>query len=187
MNIKVEQKEEKLQIYTPYNKNFVSDLKQSVSTAKWSGSCWEVSIEAKELIDGLLKEHYGYNPGQPKVKIEITAKEEIEEMTGSVNFAGCPVAYARGRDTGAKVCDGIIKMSGNIRSGGSARYYKTIVEKGATFRLETYKNIIDEKTYDESIWDVKTLSESIDREALLSEKEQLLKRLNEIEKQLQSN
>jgi hypothetical protein len=131
----------KIEIRTPYNKEFVSDLKESVSGAKWNGECWTVPEDAETAIDSLLEKHYGYTPNAKKVKIIITAKRDIEEKRDSVYFNGHPIARATGRDSGAKTVNGTIKLDGVITSTGSVKNWYTTVREGSKFQIEVFESI----------------------------------------------
>jgi len=66
---------------------------------------------------------------------EITAKDQLSSAQDSVHFCGYPIATATGRDSGAKLHDGVAQMSGRIRSGGSVKNWTSVVEEGSIFRL----------------------------------------------------
>jgi len=170
----------KIEIISPYNANFVSDLKKSISGAKWSGSFWIVSSEAKQVVLDLLKEHYGYTPDTQYLTVKIKAKKYLSQLQSSISFAGIPIARATGRDSGARVCDGVFKISGEITSSGSVKNWHTSIEEGSEFQLKVPENAAV-STED---WDCEILKEQkidIDIEALKMEKEKLLKRLAFIE------
>jgi hypothetical protein len=130
-----------IEIRTPYNREFISDLKESVSGAKWNGEYWTVPEDAESTIDTLLKQHYGYTPDAKKVKIIITAKRDIKEHRDSVYFNGHPIARATGRDSGAKTVNGTIKLNGTITSTGSVKNWYTTIKEGAKFQIEVFERI----------------------------------------------
>jgi len=168
----------KIGITSPYNTKFVSDLKKSISGAKWNGSLWVVPSEAKQVVLDLLKEHYGYSSDAKYVTVKIKAKKYLSQLQSSISFAGVPIARATGRDSGARVCDDVFKISGEITSSGSVKNWHTSIEEGSEFQLKVPENIAI-STED---WDCEILQElKIDIEALKIEKEKLLKRLAFIE------
>ena len=125
----------KIFIDAPFNREFIKDLKGSINGARWDGESWSVPEEAEETVNALLKEYFGYDPSEKMVTIVITAKENLTGNADSVYFNGYPVAYARGRDSGAKVSEGVCKISGTINSSGSVKNWKTIIHEGAQFKL----------------------------------------------------
>ena len=58
-------------------------------------------------------------------------------MNNAVVLFGRTIAKASGRDTGARLGDDIIWLSGNYTSGGSTKYWKTIVENG-NFEIQNF-------------------------------------------------
>lgn len=48
----------KLAIYTPYNADFVTEIKK-IDGAKWNGSCWMVNKEYLEQVQEIVKSIYG--------------------------------------------------------------------------------------------------------------------------------
>ncbi len=173
--------ENTIEVKSPYNADFVADLKGSVSGAKWNGSAWVVPAAAEEAILNLLEEHFKYHQGEGFVTVKVTAKNEIDGRKEPVYFNGYPVAYARGRDSGAKVSAGVVKISGVITSSGSVKNWCTTVEEGAQFRLEVAESAA--KSNDD--WDVELLEKRTNKSDLIAERDRLLARLNEINKLLE--
>ena len=183
--IRIEKKDGKAHVYTPYNRDFVKNIKQ-IGGAHWTGSAWSIPEDCIEDARAIMQRVYGETDiaEAEKVTVEVTALDEIREERASVSIFGKDLARAYGRDSGAKVGDDASLISGDIDSGGSARYWDTVVSKGSIFKLRNVvKSKLDE--YDKSLWDVKVIEENKpNKESLNAEREKLLARVNEIDKLL---
>ena len=170
MKIEIKQTDESLNAYTPYNKDFVTDLKSNISGCKWDSDekCWSIPIMAKEALLNLLNTHYGYVPGSKNVIVKITANRQLKGYTESIYFMGIPIARATGRDSGAQVCDGITKISGDMSSGGSVNNWETRIGQGSVFQLEiSESSIID---VDAEYWSIERIETKMSKNDLLAEK-----------------
>ena len=168
-----------LVVEAPYNADFVSALKSSVSGCKWDKDArkWLVPVAGEETLKNLLAKFFGYRPGVAGVTMIIQAKHEIVAHCGSVYFHGIPVARATGRDSGARVCENVSLLEGKIASGGSVKNWQTIVRAGAKFRIDK----VPEGLEGDDDWEVVEVVAGDKKAALLAEKAQLEKRLAEID------
>lgn len=188
MSIKIENNNGTLAVYTPYSSEFVSDLKESLSDRKWDGSlkAWLIPETCLDVVERLLSEHFGYKAGATGgTVIQITAKESMIAGRDSVRCANIPVAKASGRDSGAYVCEDVALISGSINSGGSVKNWTTTVREGSVFRISNFPEFSIAKI-DSDAWEYEIITEKSTKEKLESEKEELLKRLAEIEKELET-
>lgn len=174
-------------IHTPYNAAFVDDLKRSISSRKWDGESktWTVFASDRQAVEQLLEKHFSYAPDAEMVTVELTALKDMVGDTDSVRFCGTPIASARGRDSGARVADGVTLLEGKISSGGSRARWETIVRAGARFRV---RNVPSSALASPSTeWAVTRIDDDPappNREALQAERTKLLARLAEIDKEL---
>ena len=184
MKIKIVETDEAIKVYTPYNKDFVTDLKSNISGCEWDSveKCWNIPIMAKEALLNQLNTHYGYVPGSRNVIVKITANQDLAGYTESIYFMGIPIARATGWDSGARVCDGITKISGGISSGGSVKNWKTRIDQGSVFQLEISESALVDIDVDD--WSIERIETKINKNDLLAEKAKLEKRIAEIEEQL---
>lgn len=88
--------------------------------------------------------------------VEITAKEDVKNSTSALKIAGYNLAVAKSKTSGAFLSKNVAKLSGEIKSGGSAKYWFTYCTKGSTFRLKVNKQFFLEN-YDAEKWEVKFL------------------------------
>lgn len=187
--IKIEIKEGNAFVFSPYNGKFVSMVR---AIGKWSGDAWEIPVSNLDDVKQMLNIAYGYDANQPDalVNIEVTAREELwgGGYRGIVMF-GRSIARAFDRDSGVSIGDGISFLHGQAVSGGSAKHWGAIIEKGATFIIyDVPKGALELKNgYSEHI-DINVIQPSKETsvELLLKEKESLLKNLAEIDRLLKA-
>lgn len=200
----------KIAIYTPYDKKFVQSIKK-IGSARWSGSAWTVPEDYIDDIRTLMLDIYGRDDLQncgETVDAEVDFIRFYDEKWGAVVFCGKTLAQAWGRDSGATVGDDVILVEGDINSGGSRVNWYTRVSEGSKFivkkipksRFEKEKDELnsneDDYYYDENnirisksvkYINYKIISEIIDKDALLAEKDRLEKRIEEIEKLIKTD
>ena len=183
--ITVETRNDKLFIFTPFNRDFVTDIKASVNGARWNPAekAWTVPVEAEETIYRLLAEHYGYKKDSKGISVIATALKDLIGQQDSVRFSGIPVARATGRDSGARVCEDVIHVSGKFGSGGSVKNWVTEIEEGASFKLMNIPESVLESV-DPERWSFTIVEEESAKEKLMKRKESLLEELALIEEQL---
>jgi hypothetical protein len=153
---------------------------------KWNGSEWvapDVSqVEAQQVKDDFFNNLF---------TIEVTVLDRClikHERMGYTQFrtiAGYTIAAAKHRDHGASICNGVAFVKGGAGSGGSMKNYICTIEEGSIIRMKAGKGAIpylDEEVASGAI--TYTVIESESRESLIAQKEELLKRLQEIEEKL---
>ena len=182
--MKITVKEGKAYVETPYNKEFVSKIKQ-IGGARWNSAsrCWMVPEAEIDTVRTYMKEVYGETdlPDEgERITIDVTFDEDVYEWDREIVLFGRQLCRAFGRDSGAKVSDGVTLIEGEIGSGGSRNNYNVWAHAGAKFRIRnlplTALNI--ESPYKVTVVEVQ--KDSIDREALMAEKAKLMARLAEI-------
>ena len=138
-------------IKSTYNKHLVNE-------ARKFGGIWiakEKHWQFSELVSDEVKElNEKYNTNL--VIIEAKAKEEIRQLTGSVLCFGYMVAFAFNRDSGAKVGENAALISGEIKSGGSAKNWCTIVEKDSVFKICVSLYVLN--NFSDKNWEIKVLN-----------------------------
>lgn len=178
-------------IYTPYNKDFVSRIK--LLGARWNADarCWQINERAIEDVRNAMREIYGRDdlPITQTVDVELVFSRSFSALREPVTIMGRTIASAYGRDSGARIGDGVMFLSGNPESGGSVKNWNTVIPEGCVIKLpnlpkpafDNGKNILPEGVI------CRIVNESIDRESLLKEREKLLARLEEIENLLNTD
>lgn len=180
----------KIEIYTPYNRTFVSKIKR-INGAKWSYNkgCWEVDKIEIGVVRKFLMDCYGENDIEFAEKVDIKVKflQQVEERWKGIELFGRTIAYAYGRDSGAKMGDKVTCISGICTSGGSAKNWTTIICKGAEFIIrDVAKNTITE--YDKEIFEIEINEKANTNEdkivELEEQKKELQKKIKKINEQL---
>ena len=136
VSIKTGKESGKLYVFTPYNADFVRDVKRI--NGVWSGSnrAWVVEPVMKDQLKKLLVKHYGETGEEQKRTYKIVATRTHEERLASVTAGGLVIASAMGRDSGAKVGEGVYMLEGDIDSTGSVKNWNTWVKEGSIFQVE---------------------------------------------------
>lgn len=186
--IKVKVSDGKAAIYSPYNKSFVTRIK--VLGAKWDADarCWVVDESALEEAREVMREVYGQDdrPVTESVDVILHFCEDVGVFCAGVEVLGRTIATAFGRDSGAKVGEGVMFLQGQPRSGGSAKNWMTIVPAGCVVKLPKIpKEISQNPTLPDGVRMEVDVSKS-SRCELEKERDKLLARLAEIEQLLAS-
>lgn len=172
-------------VYTPYNADFVSAIKK-VSGASWlrDRGCWGVPAAQIDVAREIMRRIYGRDD-QPTdtVSVRIRVPQEKIEWTGGVVIWGKTLAYASGRDSGAKTGDGVSLITGDIASGGSVKNWKSIVAAESEFKISGVPAQLIDNCPD---WAeiISVTRDGIDRAALEEEKARLMARIEEIDRLL---
>jgi len=192
VDISITVKDEIANIYVPYNKEFISEIK-NIGSAKWNSDekCWTVPEEYIDNVREMMVHIYGYSDisKNETVKVAVKFLEGVAETKDSVKIFGKDVSKATSRDSGARVGENVVLVSGKIESGGSRVYWESQVEEGTIFSLsKVNKNVFDKEKnnppYKIEILDVK---DEVERKSeLIAEKEKLLSRISEINKILEN-
>jgi hypothetical protein len=176
------EKDGEIIVKTPYNAEFVADLKATTSSRKWDGAnkTWIVKKDERSAVEKLIQKHFGVSGTESRTKtLIIRAKKEIFEYCKSISVSGIPIARATGRDSGARVCDGVTLLEGHIGSGGSVKNWKTEVDADSVLKITVPLDF----TLSDPDWEEITENDS-KKADLLKEKAKLEKRLAEIEESL---
>lgn len=173
----------KAAVYTPYNRDFVSRIK--LCGGRWNPGekCWTVSEKTVDDVRGIMREIYGRDdqPVSETVDVIIRFRDEMSMWHAPVTILGRTIASAFGRDSGARVGEGVMFLDGNPKSGGSVKNWLTIVPAGSVVKLfDVPKCAITNSVLPEEV-EMEIVGQDIDRAALVAEKEKLLARLAEID------
>ena len=136
VQIKTGKESGNLYVFTPYNADFVKAVKRINGTWSATNRAWVVEPKMKEQLKKLLVEYYGETGEEQKRTYKITATRNHEEHLAPVTAGGLVIASARGRDTGAKVGEGVYMLEGDIDSTGSVKHWNTWVDEGSVFQVE---------------------------------------------------
>lgn len=183
MNILVN--DNKAEIYTPYNPEFVSVLKESIGSAKWNANkkCWIVPAVSVDSVRKLMIQIYGESDIEPAKHVDVKVTFDTDyaySMCSAYTLFGKTVATAYGRDSGAKIGTDVEVIQGGAYSTGSAKNWRTQIKKGSVFIIrDVSKNLVDQ--WDDDEISVEVVGDAkVDKEELKKEKEMLLRRLETI-------
>lgn len=187
MNISVENG--KAYIKTPYNRDFVKQIKL-IGSAKWDSNrrVWTVPEEYIDAVRKTMVDVYGESDIQSDEKIKITMEfvDDFYEDCQSVVAFGKTISMAFSRDSGAKVGEDVCYTNGEPKSGGSAKNWLSIVPNGSMIELINVNKSLYEKERNkwETIAKVNIKESESKLSELIKEKEQLLKRIASIDEEI---
>jgi len=176
----------KISIDSPYNPDFVAKIKGAGGRWNPSDKTWEIDERSLEAVRAIMREVYGQDDlptEKVSVKITIGADSEVYEDRGPVVLFGRVVASARGRDSGARLGDGVSFEAGGAHSGGSMKNWYTYIGKESVFTIYDVPRLAVERKlgWEDDYGTFEVLENGNQKAALEAEKEALLKRLAEIE------
>lgn len=185
--IQVEIKNGKAYIASPYNVEFVRRIK--LSGGKWSAASkrWYVPEPALPAVRTMMAEVYGETdegPASEYVTLVVKWLENDWTVCGPVTLAGRVIASAWGRDSGAKPGTNVSFISGEPTSGGSAKNWETKVPEGSVVEIYYVPlSKAQELVNNHPRWLEVHIEGApvVDKDALKSEREQLMKRIAEID------
>lgn len=185
--MRIEVSNGKARIFTPYNADFVGMIK-NIGGRKWNtdSKCWEVPESEIDVVRQYMIDIFGESDisAGKKVDVVVTFKDDADCTCGAITIFGKTVARATGRDSGARVGSDVTMISGEIDSGGSAKNWRTHIEKDSVFKLRKVpESALKMSTEYDITFEI--VGSDTDRKALTEEKERLLARLAEIEKLLE--
>lgn len=116
-------------VVTPYNAKFVNKARNL--RGNWKNNAWHFDDEIEEYVKAALLECYGVIGDEPVQYCTLVISDyngstdkDAEELFGRI------IARAFGRDSGAKLGDDIIWISGKYSSGGSVKNWDTRISDG---------------------------------------------------------
>lgn len=184
--MKINVEDSRAKVYTPYNAAFVAQIR-AIGGARWDSSskCWTVPAESVDQVREIMMAVYGETdqPAGRRVSVRLTFERNVCEYCGPVTICGKPVARAFGRDSGARVGDDVAFIQGAPESGGSVKNWTSVVPAGSVVVLHNVPEAMLGRELPRGVT-AEVLEPQDNREALLREKERLLSRLAEIQREL---
>lgn len=87
-----------------------------------------------EDIKKLMKKYFGVENGEFESCQLIIKDLTTSEYLKGIIISGIELCRAFGRDSGANLCDDVVLLDGDIDSGGSSKWWKTVCND-ATFKI----------------------------------------------------
>lgn len=188
-DITLEIVDDKVKVVTPYHEAFVKKCRNFRGSFK-NGAWWFDDSIVDYVREEMLK-HFGTTGETPYENciLKITDYSD-SEMNGPVTLFGRTIARANGRDSEARLGDGIIFLEGTFRAGGSVRNWKTEVSH-ATFEMHNFPMPATHlpevsKAIEEGWCQIKPCKKIRDPEEILKEIETLQERIEQLQKEYNS-
>jgi hypothetical protein len=100
---------------------------------------WVFSCIVEDRVE-LLDEKFN----SEVLDIEVKILNAVKQETGAYCLFGMPIVRAFDRDSGAKLCEGVALISGDIRSSGSSKYWDTEICGNSILRFQVPKLLFDQ-------------------------------------------
>ena len=190
LNYRIDIDSGKALITSPYNPDFISKVK--LMGGKWDAGkrVWKVDESLVEDVRSTMREVYGRDDRgelSGTCTVIVSFSDDVDGYKSPVTVFGRVIASAYGRDSGAKVGEGCAFLEGKPESGGSMKNWRTTVPAGSKVKImDVPKCILSDTLLPDGV-SFTVVDDEINREALLEEKENLLKRLKEIDRLLGGN
>lgn len=184
-NFKIEINEGKASIYTPYNPTFVEKIR-NIEGSKWNGKAWIVSENLIPFVREIMLDVYGENDisHTKKIDLKLTFEHcyEIGWGHSQIVMFGKILCYTTGYET-ARCGEGVIYVKGKPCNNGSRKHNKAGIKEGSVIVLNDIPESLYLKEYENHSenCEVEVIKKDYSKEEILKEKENLLKRLEEIE------
>jgi len=168
-------------ITTPYNPQFVAAVKKLGARWDAAGRVWTVDARLADDVRAAMRSVYGRDDGAEAdlVTVIVTVHNTLRGHRESVVLFGRAIATAFGRDSGARIGEGVAFLDGEPESGGSATHWETIVRDGSRVKITDVPRALVRSTDDYTAEIVE--APGVDREALTAERERLMARIAEID------
>ena len=192
MKIQITVSDSKIQAVSPYNPELPSRAKDL--GGRWNGSAWVFDARDEQRVRELYRDIYGTDgtDAAELVTIRVTVLRNDYADKTSLFLAGRQIARATGRDSGARLGDGVVVLDGQgFDSGGSRANWTTKVIEGTVFEIRDIPKaavevaIKAQAEYSSPYYKIEILeqekSRAVDVEALKAERERLVARIAEID------
>ena len=138
-----------------YHPQFPARAKKLIGRWDEERRVWKFPARYRAEVLEILDSLYGYSESNTEtVLVSLSVGEQpIVAKCTAVRAAGRVVARAKGRDTGAKLGDGVALLKGRVGSGGSAKNWETIVDPHTTLHIELPRSAAERLVSDRAPWD----------------------------------
>lgn len=186
MTVSIQTNGGQMSVVAPYNCKFVAQAKNW--GGRWNPPAWVFRPQEESRVRALCVDLYGED-GHGAVdtvtlRIEWTQSGSISQEPIMAN--GRTIARATGRDSGARMGESIILLSGGFSSGGSVKNWTTTVDAGTVVLVRDFPRACAENLVSKNnatnrrVYAIEAEAPTIDRDALQAERERLVARIAEI-------
>jgi hypothetical protein len=136
IQLEIIEKEGQIKVTSPYNQKFVNKARNL--RGKWKENAWWFDDSIVDYVRDLMMDCFGTTGEAPYENVDLLVKDFSDRGDrAAVELFGRTIAKAWGRDSDAKLGDGIILVEGKVSSGGSVKNWATYVEN-ATFIIQDF-------------------------------------------------
>lgn len=188
--IKQNEAEGQIEVYTPYNSEFVFKLKHFIGGSKrWDSEkqCWLLPKDTIDDVRQLMLTVYGENDTErvERITVRLNVKDDYTNDSPEIVLFARTIAKAKGRDSIGTISDGVTYISGGYVCGGSRRCPKVTINGNSEIIIKNVpKQLFEQELVPEQMTVSIEEKKSIDVKALTEERKQLKKRIAEIDKLL---
>jgi hypothetical protein len=184
MNIQITVNGTTVAVKSPYNSEFVTTAKRY--GGKWKNGQWVFDARDEERVRALCQEVYGtdgLSTGLCTIRAKYSGDWHDYADRGPIEIAGRTIARAWGRDSGAKLGEGVVVLEGGFSSGGSMKNWTTRVIGETVVLVRDFPRATAERLIAEGAQHISIEPEApvIDRAALEAERAKLVARIAEID------
>jgi hypothetical protein len=175
-----------LSVTAPYNSNFVRFAKRCTAKYQTGGEWWFDARDEARVREACLRYYGSDGHLVDVVTLRVTWPVEASTWHGPIAVFGRPVASATGRDSGARLGNGIVLLEGGFGGGGSRINWTTEAWAGTVVLVRDFPRAMAEQLIlsEPDRYALEPEKPVIDREALEAERESLMRRLTEIDAML---
>ncbi|UYW28344.1 hypothetical protein OKC48_07465 [Methylorubrum extorquens] len=118
-----------LSVSTPHpNTNFNKKARDLAGRWQPELRAWTFDARNEALVRAALKRSYGTDGTAPADVVSVQMTVDKSEWHGPVVVAGRVICRASGRDSGATLGTGVVKLSGRATSGGSRINWTSVAD-----------------------------------------------------------
>ena len=134
MTVEIVLEEGSVRATAPFDAEFVKGAR--ALAGNWEGDAWRFPASQEGRVRELCRSVHGTG-GSPvgTVTLRVRVTRDIRIQRDSFRLCGRVIAWATGRDSGARVGRNIVHPAGGIGPGGSRQYWTTEVGAGAEFEM----------------------------------------------------
>ena len=135
--MRIEKIENKIVVESPYHPRFPHRAKKL--GGRWDSGAKEWTFDARdeERVRALCLEIYGEdgNGTSDLVTVRVSFEKDCWAAAAGYFVAGRCVGRAFGRDSGARLGEGVVVIEGSVSSGGSRKNWTTFVKAGTVIEI----------------------------------------------------
>lgn len=182
MQVHISQTQTTVSVTSPFNTEFVAKARKL--GGKWNSSAWVFDARDEERVRELCREYYGSDGiSEQTCTLRISYVDGAGAYQGPLTVHGRVIARATGRDSGAKLGESVIVLSGGFGSGGSAKNWTTYAHDNTVVLVRDFPRAVAERLVLDKPgkYAIEPETAPIDRGKLVEERALIAKRLAEID------